>query len=774
MKVLLLVAATKVSAQYPANADGLRALIRMAPHDTTKAQATLLLAVAIQDARPDSVKHLCDEALRIATHALSSTIPGTVAQMRVQKAVYRRIQATAILNMGCLSHQAGETVKAMERYDQAFSEFKRLGFNPGARDALTAMSALFTETGHLAEAEWAGQTAREYKGAPTVRYGFIAKCSARSQTDSNAEMPPGDRTPVNEPVAVPTSPARTAIEVPQGGSGEASTAHTPPRDRVVDTLRDAVHLEPIAPVQVLYANEGAAALAVMGVDTAMIARRRLRLAQPVRRVGGAIQARDEFEMGEAWQLIREPDMALTSFERSYALFRAVRSDSGECVALLRIGELLGNRGEHEEAFAALDSARLKARTIGRADLEGIALAGMGDMCRRIEECGGAAELYRRSIELALAAGDRRTEARGYLGITEGLLRGGAPAQAEPIGQRGFKLAAEVDDPDLKRHGAELLQGIYTELGRLEEAHEMGELASSIRAFIIQRDRAMDSIIHVIRSDFLRTRQEDSLTHQRAQSALESNWREEQERATVNKRLALTIALLSTVIVLAGWAYYRFDRRRRQRRAERRAMDLEMRALRAQMNPHFLFNALSSIHAHILENQAEIAAGFLAKFTKLMRQVLEMSRLNDVPLKRELEVLAAYAELEQMRLKDRFSYTVEVSPDVDPEAVAVPPMLLQPFVENAVWHGLARKSGPGTLKVSAWRANGALHIAIDDDGVGRQEAKGKGSGHASLGTSITRERLDLWAAQCRAPASFTFVPVPVGTRVLLVLPWVEVQ
>jgi tetratricopeptide (TPR) repeat protein len=772
--VSLIISATKGNAQYPTNANELRTLFQSAPHDTTRAQAALFLAVAIQGQRLDSVQHFCDEAYRVVTLALSGRITGTVAQVRNRKRACRRIQATAVLNLGYLSHQAGDTTMAMIYYDRAYNEFKQLGFKPGARDALTAMSALLMEAGHIVEAEAVSQKAREYKGVPAIRYGSLTRYSASSQSESPAEVRPSAQTQNKDHLAEPIRPPTTAVAVPQDDSAEQQADDQMLHGGTNDSLREAHQHEPRIPTQIHPATERTGSLVALGIDTAAIARHRIRLAQPVRRVGGVIEARDEFAMGEAWEIVREPDAALTSYERSHALFRALRSDSGECIALLRIGELLGNQGEHQEAFAVLDSARLKARSIGRTDLEGAALAGMGDMCRRIEECGGATELYRRSVELALAAGDRRTEARGYLGMTEGFLRSGAPAQAAPFGRRGFDIATEVNDLDLRKQGAVLLQGVYTELGRLQEAHEMGEIVLSMREFIEARDRAMDSIIHVMRIDFAKTRQEDSLAHWEAQHALESNWKGERAKATMSKRVALVIALSSAAIIIAGWTYYRFDRRRRQRRADRKAIELEMRALRAQMNPHFLFNALSSIHVHILENQAGIAADFLAKFTKLMRQVLEMSRLNDVPLKRELEVIGLYAELEQMRLKGRFTYKVEISPDVDPEAVSVPPMLLQPFVENAVWHGLARKNGPGCLRVVVSRTDDALHVLIDDDGVGRQDAEGNGSGHISLGTSITMERLDLWGAQCGAPANFTFLPVPVGTCVLLVLPWVEVE
>ncbi|MEZ4757665.1 MAG: histidine kinase [Flavobacteriales bacterium] len=660
----------------------------------------------------------------------------------------------------------------MELYDQAFAEFKRIDFMPGAHDAMASISALLMEAGHSSESAIANQTAKKYPRYENARYGYLGKSMNRSKTDYHP-IPVGDaNTLIDDSQATPTN-SDVDVLVPQSTIAvERYMVDAAPQQGDIDTVKGAAELMPSVPVQVLRTAGRGAAMVAEGVDTAVIASSHRRIMQPVRRVGGMTEARDELEVGEAWVLFHDQAKALTSFERSRSLFRASRSDSGECLALLRIGELRGNRGEFERAFAVLDSARLKARTIGRADLEGLALAGMGDMCRRIEECGGASELYRRSIELAQLTGDKRTESRGYLGMTEGLLKSGAPTQAAPLGQRGLAIATELGDPDLRQQGAKLLQGVYTELGRLQEADEMDELVLSLRAFIERRDRAMDSIVQAMRSDFARIRQEDSLAHWVVQSALESNWKGEKAKATMNRRAAFVIGISAAAIIIAGWMYYRLDRRRRQRRAERKAMELEMRALRAQMNPHFLFNALTSIHMHILENEAEVAAEFLTKFTKLMRQVLEMSRLNDVSLKRELEVLGLYAELEQMRLKGRFRYLVEMAHDVDPETVSLPPMLLQPFVENAVWHGLAGKKGLGCLRVAVTKANSALHVTIEDDGCGRQDDKASRSGHTSLGTSITKERLDLWATQSGAPATFSYVPVPVGTRVLLVLPWTE--
>ncbi len=244
------------------------------------------------------------------------------------------------------------------------------------------------------------------------------------------------------------------------------------------------------------------------------------------------------------------------------------------------------------------------------------------------------------------------------------------------------------------------------------------------------------------------------------------------RADRNSSRAWAIGLGALMLLAGATGFFVSDRSRRQARADRRAAELEIKALRAQMNPHFLFNALNSIHDHMLEHEPEEAADYLARFSKLMRQVLESSRLNEVSLMRELEILKGYIELERMRLRGKFNVEIQVASEVDQEATTVPPLILQPFVENAIWHGLSRKEGQGVLRIDVSQRDGALLVAIEDDGIGRapqDKSQCESEGKTSLGTTITRDRLDLLAKQRGAPAGFTFVPVAHGTRVELVLP-----
>ena len=120
-------------------------------------------------------------------------------------------------------------------------------------------------------------------------------------------------------------------------------------------------------------------------------------------------------------------------------------------------------------------------------------------------------------------------------------------------------------------------------------------------------------------------------------------------------------------------------------------ETEMKALRAQMNPHFLFNTLNAIKLYVQKNDQEQAVGYLTDFAKLIRQVLQNSASTLIPLTAELEALDLYIRIERMRFDASFEYSIEVGQDVSPDMVRIPPLLLQPYVENAIWHGLMTKA-----------------------------------------------------------------------------------
>jgi len=180
--------------------------------------------------------------------------------------------------------------------------------------------------------------------------------------------------------------------------------------------------------------------------------------------------------------------------------------------------------------------------------------------------------------------------------------------------------------------------------------------------------------------------------------------------------------------------------------EHKIAETEMIALRAQMNPHFIFNCLNSIKLYTLENDSQTASEYLTKFSQLIRLVLENSRSEKVTLQKELETLKLYIELEAMRFKDKVQYKINVVPHIDQQYIEIPPLLLQPYVENAIWHGLMHKPEGGNITIDiAQPTEYLLHIEITDDGIGREMAGQHKSKSAtrqkSFGLKMTSERLD---------------------------------
>ena len=180
--------------------------------------------------------------------------------------------------------------------------------------------------------------------------------------------------------------------------------------------------------------------------------------------------------------------------------------------------------------------------------------------------------------------------------------------------------------------------------------------------------------------------------------------------------------------------------------EHKIAETEMIALRAQMNPHFIFNCLNSIKLYTLENDSQTASEYLTKFSQLIRLVLENSRSEKVTLQKELETLKLYIDLEAMRFKDKVQYKINVVPHIDQQYIEIPPLLLQPYVENAIWHGLMHKPEGGNISIDIAQPDEyLLHIEISDDGIGREMAGQHKSKSAtrqkSFGLKMTSERLD---------------------------------
>lgn len=186
------------------------------------------------------------------------------------------------------------------------------------------------------------------------------------------------------------------------------------------------------------------------------------------------------------------------------------------------------------------------------------------------------------------------------------------------------------------------------------------------------------------------------------------------------------------------------------RALKKSSNFEIRLKRSQLNPHFIYNSLNSIQKYIWNNNPDQASIYLCDFSLLMRKSMESMRLNTTILSKEIELLNLYLKLEQQRLSGGFSYTITVDPELNPDEINIPPLITQPFIENAVWHGVAPiiQLRRGQISVNYKCQKGLLHVEIRDNGTGFNKAKfekqlkNTGKNYESAGIKITTERLNL--------------------------------
>nr|WP_240966069.1 histidine kinase [Pseudoflavitalea sp. G-6-1-2] len=230
------------------------------------------------------------------------------------------------------------------------------------------------------------------------------------------------------------------------------------------------------------------------------------------------------------------------------------------------------------------------------------------------------------------------------------------------------------------------------------------------------------------------------------------------------------AILLLVIAFIWWLIRRrISNIRKQAALQHKISTTEMMALRAQMNPHFIFNCINSIDALIQSNDKYNATVYLNKFARLIRNILDSSNQHVVPLQKDLDTLRLYIELEQLRNEHKFIAEIEVPEELLQDDVKVPPLIIQPYAENAILHGLRNRPGNnGHLRISLFRVGDQLHYVIEDNGVGRNAAiTAIRRENASYGMAMSRDRVKLFNKETDASVQITDLEEddqPAGTRI----------
>jgi ligand-binding sensor domain-containing protein len=250
-----------------------------------------------------------------------------------------------------------------------------------------------------------------------------------------------------------------------------------------------------------------------------------------------------------------------------------------------------------------------------------------------------------------------------------------------------------------------------------------------------------------------------------------------------------ILILFIILCIWGLIYWRIRRIRKKHEVEKKVLEiqkqlfeLEQKSLRLQMNPHFLFNSLNSIQSFVIEKNTDKAIYYLSRFSQLMRMVLYNSQKTFVVLTDELKVIKSYMDLEKLRYNDAFDYKIDIDQEIEDEFIAIPPMIIQPYIENAIIHGLLHKNSKGKIKIEFKLIGNYIYCVIQDNGIGREASakiKAKsGIEHKSSGMLITQERLNILNSKNKENISVKVIDLyddmgaAVGTRIELMIIYKE--
>lgn len=438
-------------------------------------------------------------------------------------------------------------------------------------------------------------------------------------------------------------------------------------------------------------------------------------------------------IGNIYQALEQYGQAIEHFQRSFELEAALDNKYGMAVNLQNIGECLEAQGKMDEALESFRRASTYDREIGSERGVAICQNSIGRIYIKQNRFGEALELLGQALEVSEKTKDQHIIVPIYNNLAWANLKSGNHKKAGEFLQMAIEKGKELG----------LLRDISQSYSLLSDlAADQGDYQKALEYY-----RQSEEFQHQIANDVNNKYVNDIILRYGSEKQKNQLAILAQENEIINLKLRrnrttlLIGALLLVLFTLILYIIYR----QYQLTSEKKMMTLEQTMLRSQMNPHFLFNSLNSIKHYIINNEQKNAVHYLNKFSKLVRKILETSSMKEISLEEELETITLYMNIENIRFNDEIDFGVEIDPEVNPALVKIPSLILQPFLENALWHGLSSKEGEKRIRIVVSQDHpGLIRIAIRDNGIGREAAEilkeSKVLKRKSVGISITRERL----------------------------------
>ena len=410
---------------------------------------------------------------------------------------------------------------------------------------------------------------------------------------------------------------------------------------------------------------------------------------------------------------------------------------------------------------------------------------MGSVFGELEKYDSAFYFTKKGLDIYTSIGYKRNMAilYGYLGdiiiaspdavlLQEGIRPSNKFIAALEYYNKGMNLHKEIGNKLEEATSWQQISNLYKLQQNYEQAYNAFEKYTSLKESALNENE--NKAIEKLSSQYEFQKKADSIKEA-------NNKRMIIVAAEIKREKAINNATLfgGLILAAAGIVVFILYKRNRDITGEKleaefaaKVADTEMKALRSQMNPHFIFNSLNSISDYISTNDASSANKYLTRFAKVMRMILENSEQKEVTLANDLKALELYMQLESLRLQDKFTYTITIDDTIDAENTMVPPLILQPFVENSIWHGFAQKEGEGCILIQVKKEGDMIHCIVEDNGTGRVNGANNEPLNVvkkSLGMKITKSRIDILNKIKNSNAAVIISDLPQGTRAEVKLP-----
>ncbi len=432
----------------------------------------------------------------------------------------------------------------------------------------------------------------------------------------------------------------------------------------------------------------------------------------------------------------------------------------------------------------LQAVKLKKETNYIMSLEQTYFS-IGNSYAKLEDEGNAINYYQSAFEISEKLKKPSGMARSANKLAELYLNKNNLSKAKPYLNYLEENVSIIKDPGTLRNYYRVQGQHYAQRNDFEKVQEYYKKAMAFSDTLAAQEK--NKTILELETQY------ETEKHKREKEQAILNEKHAKEIAAKNRRLFL-LALAAAILLLLAAGFYIYQQRLKKRAElaelklneaenklvlERKLNDAEMKALKSQMNPHFLFNAFNSIQEYIIMNNRELASDYLGKFADLMRMYLDHSREKYISLEEEIEATKLYLELEKIRFEEKLNYEINLADDVNKSKIPIPPMLIQPFIENSLKHGLLHRKEDRQLSISYKREKDNLLCIVEDNGIGRKQSAllnaKKIKKHKSFATSATENRIDLLNIGRDKKISMKILDLinanqeAAGTKVILTIP-----